>query len=106
YRMAEQAEIAMTGMCLEESASDGPTMIPAFGSCKRRMTSGERRFAERLEAKLEPDYIVWYDVPLGPRRLHPDFVILHPRRGLLALEVKDWKLDTLRSITPTEVELV
>jgi len=96
----------MSGVCLEELAPEGPTIIPALGSCKRRMTSGERRFAERLQAKLEPDYIVWYDVPLGPRRLHPDFVILHPRRGLLALEVKDWKLDTLRSITPTEVELV
>ena len=29
------------------------------------MTSGERRFAERLEAKLEDDYLLWYDVPRG-----------------------------------------
>ena len=77
--------MAMSGVRLEDLAPDGPTIIPALGSCKRRMTSGERRFAERLQAKLESDYIVWYDVPLGRRRLHPDFVILHPRRGLLAL---------------------
>ena len=95
---------------MAENSSDGlppnrPTMIPSLGACKRRMTAGERRFAERLQAKLEPDYLVWYDVPLGRRRLHPDFVILHPSRGLLVLEVKDWKLDTLRSINPTQVEL-
>src|SRR5690606_7076468 len=104
--MAERTRMAMSGVCLEDLAPDGPTIIPALGSCKRRMTSGERRFAERLQAKLESDYIVWYDVPLGRRRLHPDFVILHPWRGLLVLEVKDWKLDTLRSVNPTQVELV
>jgi hypothetical protein len=60
------------------------------------MTSGERRFAERIEQKLDADYLVWYDVPVGPKHAHPDFVILHPRRGLLILEVKDWRLDTIR----------
>nr|WP_315494415.1 3'-5' exonuclease [uncultured Rhodoferax sp.] len=29
------------------------TLIPALGSCVSRMTSGERRLAERLEAKLD-----------------------------------------------------
>ena len=28
------------------------TLIPALNSCKPRMTSGERRLAERLEEKL------------------------------------------------------
>jgi hypothetical protein len=59
------------------------------------MTSGERRLAERLEAKLDDDYLLWYDVPMGPRNAHPDFCILHPRRGMLILEVKDWRLSTL-----------
>ncbi len=31
-----------------------------------------------------------------PKQAHPDFVILHPRRGLLILEVKDWRLDAIR----------
>lgn len=61
------------------------------------MTQGERRFAERLERKLDDDYLVWYDVPIGPKQSHPDFVVLHPRRGLLILETKDWKLETIRS---------
>jgi len=60
------------------------------------MTQGERRLAERLEQKLDDDYLVWYDVPVGPRQSHPDFVVLHPRRGLLILEVKDWRLDTIQ----------
>lgn len=72
------------------------TLIPSLGSCARRMTPGERRLAQRLEAKLEDDYLCWYDVPVGPKHLHPDFVVLHPGRGLLVLEVKDWRLDTLR----------
>ncbi len=45
--------------------------------------SGERRFAKRLEDFLEDDYLCWYDVPIGPKRHHPDFLILHPSRGLL-----------------------
>ena len=57
-------------------------LIPSLGSCTARMTSGERRLAERLEHKLDGDYLLWYDVPIGPKQTHPDFVVLHPRRGL------------------------
>jgi len=74
------------------------TLIPALGTCTARMTAGERRLAQRLEEKLDADYLLWYDVPVGPNRMHPDFVVLHPRRGLLILEVKDWKLATLQSV--------
>jgi hypothetical protein len=35
------------------------------------MTSGERRLAERLEQKLDEDYLLWYDVPVGPSRRIP-----------------------------------
>lgn len=59
------------------------------------MTSGERRLAERLEQKLDDDYLLWYDVPVGPQQLHPDFIVLHPSRGLLILEVKDFRLGTI-----------
>ena len=77
------------------------TLIPALNSCKPRMTSGERRFAERLESKLEDDYLLWYEVAVGPRNLHPDFIVFHPRRGVLILEVKDWRLETIQSINRT-----
>jgi hypothetical protein len=71
------------------------TLIPALGACVSRMTAGERRLAERLEHKLDDDYLLWYDVPMGPRNTHPDFCVMHPRRGILVLEVKDWRLSTL-----------
>ncbi|MDZ4188169.1 MAG: 3'-5' exonuclease [Hydrogenophaga sp.] len=71
------------------------TLIPAIGSCVARMTSGERRTAERFEQKLDDDYLLWYDVAVGPKHQHPDFVVMHPRRGILILEVKDFRLSTL-----------
>ena len=70
-------------------------LIPALASCRARMTSGEHRLAERLEQKLENDYLLWYDVPIGPQQQHPDFIVLHPSRGLLILEVKDFRLSTI-----------
>lgn len=70
------------------------------------MTQGERRLAERLEQKLDDDYLVWYDVPVGPKHSHPDFVVLHPRRGLLILEVKDWRLETLRTANKQTWEIL
>ncbi len=82
------------------------TLIPSYSACASRMTGGERRFAQRLESKLEDDYLCWYDVPIGQSMRHPDFVVLHPRRGLLILEVKDWKLDTIQSITKSDVSLL
>ena len=80
-------------------------LIPSIGSCTGRMTGGEKRLAQRLEAKLEDDYLCWYDVAIGPANTHPDFVILHPRRGLLILEVKDWKPDTLQRVTKEDATL-
>ena len=60
-------------------------LIPALGSCLARMTSGEKRLAERLQQKLEDDYLLWWDVPIGPLQTRPDFVVIHPRRSALIL---------------------
>lgn len=81
-------------------------LIPSLGSCAHRMTSGERRLAERLEKKLDDDYLLWYDVPVGPKQSHPDFVILHPRRGILILETKDRRLDTIQRATRQAWEII
>ncbi|MFA0690642.1 3'-5' exonuclease [Vibrio splendidus] len=80
-------------------------LIPSLNSCLSKMTSGERRFARRLESLLESDYLCWYDIPVGKTRRYPDFIILNPSRGLLFLEVKDWKVTTLSSITATQAEI-
>lgn len=67
-------------------------------SSARFDTPGERRLADRFAAKLEDDYLCWCNVPVGTKALQPDFVILHPQRGFLVLEVKDWKLDTIHAM--------
>lgn len=76
------------------------TLIPTYSSCASRMTPGERRFAQRLEEKLEDDYLIWYNVPVGRERLYPDFIILHPLRGIIVLEVKDWSLENIKQANP------
>ncbi|MFC4729704.1 3'-5' exonuclease [Coralloluteibacterium thermophilus] len=82
------------------------TTIPGRNSWPTRMQAGERRFATRLDEKLEDDYLVWVSVNIGPRRREADVVVLHPQRGLLVLEVKDWKPDTLHRIDRTSAELL
>lgn len=74
------------------------TLIPAIGTSAFDST-GERRLAERLEQKLDADYLLWHNVPIGPKQTHPDFVVLHPRHGLLVLETKDWHLSTIQRAT-------
>ncbi|NIF70922.1 AAA family ATPase [Burkholderia sp. Ap-962] len=66
------------------------------------MQAGERRFAERLEQKLEADYLIWYDVRVASMQSYPDFVVLHPQRGLLVLEVKDWRPAIIVKADPSE----
>ncbi|MBW4635174.1 MAG: NERD domain-containing protein [Iphinoe sp. HA4291-MV1] len=83
-----------------------PKLIPSLNSCLLRMTPGERRFAQRLEEKLEDDYLLWYDVPIGRKRLHPDFIVLHPHRGIFVLEVKDWKLSSILQVNPDTATLI
>ena len=81
-------------------------LIPTRHSCLARMQAGEKRFSERLEQKLEDDYLLWYDVPIGPRQTKPDFVVFHPRRGLLVLEVKDWKHENITGADKTQFTLI
>jgi len=81
------------------------TLIPTLGSA-RFDTRGELRLAERTRDFMEDNTCIWHNLPIGPRGRHPDFVIAHPGQGLLVLEVKDWRLDTLLSATKMEVELL
>ena len=80
-------------------------LIPSLSSCLSKMQAGEKRFARRLEQLLEDDYLCWYEVPVGKRQRYTDFVILHPVRGLLFLEVKDWKLDTIINLDPDRITI-
>lgn len=81
-------------------------LTPSRNSCLAHMQAGEKRFSERLEQKLEDDYLLWYDVPIGPRQTKPDFVVFHPARGLLVLEVKDWKPESISGADKTQFTLI
>jgi Nuclease-related domain/AAA domain/UvrD-like helicase C-terminal domain len=70
-----------------------------------RCDAGERRVLHQLKRCLEDDYLVWHNVPIGPKARQPDFVILSPRWGVLLLEVKHWKLSSMREATPDSVVL-
>lgn len=71
-----------------------------------KMTPSERRFYTLLRSKLDDDYWVWFNLASrGRRRRYPDYLIFHPRRGLLAIEVKGWAAGHLRRINPEQVEL-
>ena len=76
-----------------------------LGNVDQRCNPGERRVLQQLKRCLEDDYIVWHDIPIGPRARQPDFVVLSPRWGILLLEVKDWKRSTLAGGTPDAVQL-
>src|SRR5688572_13548379 len=81
------------------------TLSPSLGSA-RFESRGELRLAERLKDFLEENAYIWHNLPMGPRGRHPDFVIVHPSNGLLILEAKDWRLDSILSADKAEVELL
>jgi hypothetical protein len=80
-------------------------LIPSLGFA-RFDTRGELRLAERLKDFLEENAVVWHNLPVGPRNRHPDFIIVHPANGLLVLEVKDWRLESIVSANKGNVELL
>ena len=79
------------------------TLIPTLGAA-RFDARGELRLAERLKDCLEDNAWVWHNIPVGPFGRHPDFVALHPQQGIVVLEVKDWRLDTIGNASSKQVE--
>lgn len=80
-------------------------LIPSLGYA-RFDSRGELRLAERLKDFLEENAVVWHNLPVGPRNRHPDFIIVHPANGLLVLEVKDWRLESIAAADKGHVELL
>lgn len=69
--------------------------IPESLASRSRVTFGERKVFEALRDQLPEDYLVYYDTAVKQR--HPDFIIVGPDLGLVVLEVKDWRLETIVS---------
>lgn len=66
---------------------------------------GERLVMEQLRRCLPDECVVWHDIPVGPLQRQPDFVIFHPERGLLVLEVKHWKPGSIRKANLSRITL-
>ena len=80
-------------------------IIPNLRLGNAKATPGEKRLADRLESLLDDDWLCFYNVPVGKQRRYPDFILVHPRCGLLFLEVKDWKLSSISRIDHDTVRL-
>jgi hypothetical protein len=66
-------------------------------------TRGERKVFEALRDNLPEDYLVYYNISVKGR--YPDFIIVGPDLGVVALEVKDWRLDSIAAVTKEGVVL-
>lgn len=75
------------------------TVAPSSAPGKR----GERKVFEALRKHLPEDYLVYYDVSV--KRRHPDFIVIGPDLGVVVLEVKDWRADSILDITADGVVL-
>ncbi|KAF0249698.1 MAG: DNA/RNA helicase [bacterium] len=64
-------------------------------------TAGEIALFKLLQQKLDDNVYVWFNIPIKAR--FADFVVLHPKLGLLILEVKDWQLSKIKEINPNRV---
>ena len=78
-------------------------LMPARHACLARMSAGEKRFSERLESALGDRHVCAYDLPIGERKLRPDFLVVDPQRGALLIEVRDWTLSSIQEISPSVV---
>ena len=76
------------------------TMIPE--NVEEFKTEGERQFYKFLEAVAKPDagHITWYTPDIEGKE--PDFILYSRSVGLIVFEVKDWVLDQIREVNPTE----
>lgn len=80
--------------------------IPTFNQLEQYLNSpAELRVARFLHKYLSDDCLVWCNIPTGKKQLYADFLILMPDTGLLCLEVKDWKLATLRHMNKQDCQL-
>jgi len=49
--------------------------------------------------RLDNNWIIWYDMSIGKTEIYPDFVCINPDQGLFVIEVKDFRLSSIQSLT-------
>ena len=73
-----------------------PERLPASS------TAGEKRVFAALE-QLPEDCLVYYEPVVQAR--HPDLIVVMPDVGVLVIEVKDWRLAEMASVTADTIEI-
>jgi hypothetical protein len=73
-----------------------PETLPASS------TAGEKRVFAALE-RLPDDCLVYYEAVVRGR--YPDLIVILPEVGVLVIEVKDWRLAELESVSPDAVTI-
>jgi Nuclease-related domain len=65
-------------------------------------TTGEKRVFAAL-VRLPDDCLIYYEPVV--RRRYPDLIAILPEVGVLVIEVKDWRLAEVSSVTPDTVAI-
>lgn len=83
----------LSGFPLGRAHEGMATLVPSWSEIDRLptpLTEGERHLVALLERELSAEWEVYVQPYLNGTR--PDVVALHPTRGAIILEVKDWNL--------------
>ncbi len=63
-----------------------------LGRLRTPLTEGEATVLQLLDRELAPGWEIYVQPHLNG--LRPDFVLLHPRAGIIVIEVKDWAMSS------------
>lgn len=88
----------------KEQATHMAQFLPTCTTC-RFDTAGERSLTERLEKKLEDDCPCWFNIPIEPKALWLDFVLMHSLRKLLCWRLRIGKLNTIQSMDRDQTKI-
>jgi hypothetical protein len=66
---------------------------------RQPMEPGEKTVMEALDRSLDEDWEIYIQPHLNG--LRPDFVLLHPKVGIIVIEVKNWNLDAMHYFVKT-----
>lgn len=73
---------------------------------RKNTTATQWKFYDLLTRCLDDDYLVWFEAPnVFSGRTLPDFLIFHQRYGLLGIEIRDWKMKSVKKIDAESVYL-
>ena len=73
--------------------------IEEIKNLRPRLTIGEQVVLDYFLEQLPPSWEIYLQPHLNG--LRPDFVLLHPQRGIAVYEVKDWDLDAMEYFVET-----